>query len=321
MPNKKQLDEGLENVKVLVVDKVDEHMVETLSAAGMGVDYFPGMEKSKIIEVLGNYDVLVGRTRMPIGKDMIDAGRKLRIIGRAGVGIENIDVVEARRRGIKVINVPGAATESVVELALSLTITALRNTFMGMSKVRKGSFAKELGGELAGKTVGIIGFGRIGTRFAEVLKAFNAKVIVTDIIDYREKAAEMGVGFVSLEELLEKADIISVHINMEANDRPVIDTEELARIRAGAILINTARGAAVSRDAVYTGLKGGTLAFYGADVMWEEPPKDPVDMEIIGMDNVAITPHIGANTREAQERIARTLGPALLDAIREIVIK
>lgn len=318
MQYKTQLDERMEKPNVLVVDTVDRHILDALENYGAAVDYSPGISRDAILKVIGGYQVIVGRTRMPIDKGIIDAGEKLRIICRAGVGIENIDTEAAGERGIKVINVPGAATESVVELTIHLIIAGLRSTHPCVEDVKAGKFVKSLGSELAGKTVGIVGFGRIGTRISQVLKAFDAEVIVTDLKDYREKAGEIGVEFTDHRTLYRRSDIVCLHVNMEVNKVPVIGAAEVGMMKDGVMLINTARGKATEMKAVCEGLESGKIGFYGADVMWNEPPKDETEIRMLRMRNVAVTPHIGANTKEAQERIAKSLAEELVIALEGI---
>ena len=151
-----------------------------------------------------------------------------------------------------------------------------------------------------------------------MLKAFGAEVIVTDLKDYREKARELGVEFTDHRTLYRRSDIVCLHVNMEVNRVPVIGTEEVESMKDGVILINTARGAATEMKAVYWGLESGKIGFYGADVMWNEPPRDETEIKMLGLRNVAVTPHIGANTKEAQERIAKYLADKLVVALGEI---
>ena len=305
-------------LKALVVDPVDKHLIEELRRRDVEVNYSPGMSRERIMEEIGDYEIIIGRTRMPIDSEMINQGTKLRIIGRAGVGIENIDVDEAISRGIKVVNAPDSATESVAELALALIISSLREVYLGASRLKSGTFKKNSGFELAGKTVGIIGFGRIGSRVAEVLKPFGVNVLACDLVDVRERAACTGAEQVELSELLERSDIISVHVNMEVNKGPVLNREEFARMKDSVILINTARGHAINMDALYESLENGTVGHYAADVLWNEPPKDPKELSIIDRENVVITPHIGAQTEEAQERVAKRIAGNLIEEIAEL---
>ena len=318
MQYKTQLDARMEKPNVLVVDTVDRHILDALESYGASVDYSPGISRDAILKIIGRYQAIVGRTRMPIDRGMIDAGEKLRIICRAGVGIENIDAEAAEARGIRIINVPGAATESVVELTVHLIIAGLRSTHSCIEDVKAGKFVKSLGSELAGKTVGIVGFGRIGTKVSQVLKAFDAEVIVTDLKDYREKAGKMGVEFTDHRTLYSRSDIVCLHVNMEVNKVPVIGMAEVGMMKDGVMLINTARGAATEMKAICEGLENGKIGFYGADVMWNEPPKEDAELRMLNMRNVAVTPHIGANTKEAQERIAKSLAKDLVVALGEI---
>ena len=304
-------------LRALVIDGVNGGIIKALQREGVEVDARPGMSREDVKRELCNYDILVGRTRIGVDSRMMESAPRLKMICRAAVGIENIDVEEASRKGIMVINAPGAATESVAELSLSLTLDALRNVHELASGLKGGAFEKRMGNELCGKTVGIIGFGRIGRRFAELLGPFRVKVLANDLPAVRERVEKAGVAFAEKEMLLSESDIISIHVNMDANRKPVIGGAELALMKKGVIIINTGRAAAIDLQALHASLVDGKVGFYAADVLWNEPPKDRLELEIIARENVLFTPHIGAQTNEAQCRVADTLEPGIVEAIRK----
>lgn len=305
-------------LRAIVIDKVDERLTRALRAEGVEVTESPGIARTQLLGEIPLYDMLVGRTRMPIDAEMMERGVNLRIIARAAVGIDNIDVDEAQRRGIQVINAPGAATDSVAELTMTLTQMALRKAYLAAATLEGGEFAKMAGAELGGKVVGIIGLGRIGSRFAQLLAPYHVKILATDLVEMNGRATDVGARYVSKDELLAQADIVSLHVNMEANRSPVIDNTALAKMKLGAILVNTVRAAAVDIDALYVALTEGKIAGYAADVLLNEPPKLKVERDLIALPNTVITPHMGAQTPEAQSRVANELVPALLGAMRDL---
>jgi D-3-phosphoglycerate dehydrogenase / 2-oxoglutarate reductase len=304
-------------LRALVIDGVNGGIVNALQQEGVVVDSKPGLSKDEVCKALCDYDILVGRTRIGVDRWMMENSPRLKMICRAAVGIENIDVEEASKRGIKVINAPGAATESVAELALSLTLDALRNVHDLASKLRGGAFEKRMGNELCGKTVGIVGFGRIGSRFAELISPFKVNVLANDLPVMRERIEKSGFTFAEKDQLLSNSDIISIHVNMDANKKPVVGDAELAKMKKGVIIINTGRAAAVDLPALHASMADGKVGFYAADVFWHEPPKDRLELEMIAMENALFTPHIGAQTNDAQARVADTIVPGMMEAIRE----
>ncbi len=306
------------SVNAIVIDKVDGLLLDALRDSGVRLRMAVGIERAQLLEQIAEHQVLLGRTRMPIDAQMIQAGRKLKIIGRAAVGTENIDKEAAERHGIQVINVPGAATDSVAELTLGLTINALRKVGEGAFMLRHGDFKKTVGSELGGKTVGIIGFGRIGQRFAEMLKPFNNTILVNDVYDVKERAAAVGATVVGMDELLARSDIISLHVNMETNSGPIIGKAEFEKMENVLAFVNTVRAAAVDISALYESLKNGRVGAYASDVLLNEPPKEPIELDLLKLSNVIITPHVGSSTNEAQGRVAEHMIPRLVGAISQL---
>jgi D-3-phosphoglycerate dehydrogenase len=304
-----------ERLRMLVIDPVDNRLVAALREGGMHVTEAPGLKKEELIASIGQYHILLRRTRLPIGKDVIDAAQNLGIIGSATVGIDNIDIEYAKSRGIVVVNAPRAATQSVVELTFGLTFEALRKIHRLAAELEEGVFHKESGSELAGKTVGIIGLGRIGTAFARALAPFGVEVLATDTVDLREKAREVGAEFVGLDELLARSDIISLHVN--GVNTPLIDGPAFCKMKPGTMIINTCRAGAIDRAALLGQLaNGGKVGFYAADVLWDEGLADPVQRELIRSPKVLMTPHVGSSTEAAQARVGKEIGEALMGAIR-----
>lgn len=225
------------------------------------------------------------------------------MIARAGIGTDNIDVVEAERRGIKVVTTPNASTEAVAELTVTFMLMLLRRVNLAIELAKKGKWEKVEGAEINGKTVGIIGYGRIGKRVAEILRGFNANIIVYDIspVPHNDKQIQVSRN---LDELLERSDIVTLHVPLTKETYHLINEQRIERMKEGAILINTSRGAVVDTRALLAAIKKGKISAAALDVLENEPPKEQWEFELLNHPNVIVTPHIGAQTKEAQEKIA-----------------
>jgi len=288
--------------RVLVTDGMDKCAVEQLNQKGYEVveQHF---ELDALGEELKNFDVMVVRSatkvRQPIIDKAAEAGR-LKLIIRGGVGLDNIDVAYAMEKGIKVSNTPKASSSSVAELAIGHMFAISR--FINISNVtmREGKWEKKKykGVELAGKTLGLIGFGRISREVAKRAEALGMKIIYTDIIGKAEGYDQYK--FCELNELLKESDYVSLHIPFIKEQGPTIRKEQIEMMKDGAFLINCARGGVVEEEALYEALKSGKLAGAAIDVFEEEPTKNEA---LINLPNVSVTPHIGASTKEAQKRI------------------
>ena len=240
------------------------------------------------ILVKGGYDGLLAGLE-PLTKAVLVRAKALKVISRVGVGMDNVDQEAARSLGIKVFNTPGVLTDAVAELTLGLILVALRRIALLDRKMHVGQWEKKMGSLLKGKTVGIIGFGDIGQRVAELILSFGAKVIFTDVREVKKE----GVEQVDLVKLFESADIISLH---SSGKDCVITEKELNSVKPNVIIINTARGSLVDEDALLKGLLSGKVACAGLDVFKEEPYKG----ELLKQDNVILTPHIGSYAKEAR---------------------
>ncbi len=307
-----------ENLKVLITDPMDKVMLQMLQEKGIKVDYQPDIEKDRLLNIIGNYDVIVVRSRTKVDKEIIERGKNIKIIARAGIGLDNIDVDEAEKRNIKIVYAPGASTDSAVELTIGLMILGARPIVQGINMVKAGSFKKLPGVELAGKTIGIVGFGRIGTKVARICQALDMKVVAYDVVDIKERAEKMGVVPVkTVEELVKLSDVISFHVTVGKDAKPILTEEHFRIMKEGVILVNTSRAVAIDGRALlkYIDEKKLTLA---TDVFWHEPPKEDWEIQLAKHERVLITPHIGAQTKEAQYRVAVVTTKNLLQAIQEI---
>ncbi|MFL0251293.1 D-2-hydroxyacid dehydrogenase [Clostridium neuense] len=288
-------------IRLLANDGMDKDAAAKLRELGYDVveDHYEGEE---LFEKIKTFDILVVRSNTKVRKDLIDAavGGKLKLVIRAGVGVDNIDVKYAREKGINVSNTPKASSISVAELTLGHIFAVSR--FINTSNVtmREGKWEKKAykGVELFGKTLGLIGFGRISKEVAKRANALGMKIIYTDICGKAEGYDEYK--FVELNELLKKADFVSLHVPLDKNKGYVIGKEEINMMKDGAYLINCARGGVVDEEALVEALNTGKISGAALDVFENEPKPNK---ELLDNPKVSVTPHIGASTAEAQERI------------------
>lgn len=290
--------------KVVVLDPVHTSGIEMMRKAGLTVIEAFNSSSASIDELVRSADALVVRSRTKVTRALIENAIQLKLIARCGVGLDNIDLKAAEERGICVINSPESSAISVAELTMGLILSLLRMIPLADRSMKEGKWLKkELeGSQLYGKTLGLIGFGRIGQAVAERALAFGVKVIAYDVDESKVAVAEkMGVTFLSgpnsLEFLLRNSDIVSLHIPLTEETKTIIGPQEIELMKPGSYLINTARGGLVDEEALYQALKNGRLAGAALDVFSEEPPKNK---DLISLPNVICTPHIGASTFECQ---------------------
>lgn len=296
-------------MKVLVCDPIDEKALARLREAGLKVTVKTGMNESELAQELAKgYEAIVVRSATKVRKAAIDAAKGLRLIIRAGVGLDNIDADYAKEKGIEVLNTPKASTDSVAELALAHMFALARSLVRATETMREGKWEKKAfhGIELQGKTLGVIGIGRIGQAVAKRALCLGMKVLAYD--KYVKESPLPGVRMVPLEELLRESDFVTLHIPPDPAG-PVIGAREIALMKDGAFLINCARGGVVDERALLEALNSGKLGGAGLDVFEEEPPKN---MELLRHPKVTLTPHIGAQTHEAQARIGDEIVEILL---------
>ena len=293
-------------VKILVTDGMDKGAVKSLKELGYDVtEQFFNPEELK--EKMQEFDAIIVRSATKVRKEIIDSALetgKLKLIIRGGVGVDNIDVAYAESKGIKVRNTPKASSQSVAELVLGHMFSLAR--FVGIANVsmREGKWHKKQykGIELEGKTLGIIGFGRIGQVLAKKAQALGMNILYTDILGVNKDFS--GYEYVSFDKLIEESDFISLHVPRNKDDSPLIDKEKLAKMKDGVCLINCARGGVVDEKALLDALNSGKVAGAGIDVYCEEPT---CNLELVKHEKVSATPHIGASTKEAQKRIGQEI--------------
>jgi len=291
---------------VLVVDEVHPRLLAILRGAGVRVEYRPGAGRGELLRLAPHFRVLIVRGRTRVDGAVLEAGARggLRAVVRAGVGLDNIDLEAARRLGVAVYNTPGAPVESVAELALGLMLAAARRIVELSVAAREGRWVKGYGVELYGKTLLVLGLGRIGGRVAELAGALGMRVKAYDYPEVLEARRGLAEPVYDLCEGLREADVISVHLPLTRETRRLLDRGRLSCVKPGAILVNTARGAILDPEALLEALNTGRIAAAALDVLEEEPPRGGAELELLRHPRVIVTPHIGSQTREAQERVA-----------------
>src|SRR5215468_9177584 len=301
--------------RVVVAEKMDESGLERLRSAGHEVVNLAGAPREKLIAELADAGALLVRSATKVDAALLESAPKLSVVGRAGVGVDNVDVPAATARGVLVINAPTANVVSATEHTFALLFALLRRVPAAAASMASGQWEKSkfLGSELAGKTVGIVGLGQVGSRVAARARAFQARVIAYDPYLPAERAKELGIPLVELNEVLASSDILTLHATAAEKGKALIGREELGRMKKGAVLVNVARGSLVDRGPLLEALRSGHLAGAALDVFEPEPP-DPND-PLLRLPNVVSTPHLGASTVEAQERVALQTVEAVVDAL------
>lgn len=290
-------------MKVLITDKMAEEAIQLLKDAGHEVTYDEEMDGNTLLKEISNYDALMVRGRTKVVTDIVNAGKngKLKVIGRAGVGVDNIDIKTSAEKGIMVVNAPTGSSPSVAELAIAHMLSLIRFLPRSDSSMKKGDWLKKQlkGSELYKKTLGLIGSGNIAQHVAKCAKGFEMEILVYSPHCTEEKAKSMGAKLVNLEDLLKKSDFVSLHIPHTKDSHYLLNYEKLALMKNSAYLINCSRGGVVDENALYKILTEKKIAGAGIDVFETEPPKDN---KLLSLDNATLSPHLGANTKEAQIR-------------------
>ncbi|CDB74747.1 D-2-hydroxyacid dehydrogenase [Clostridium sp. CAG:265] len=297
-------------MKVLANDGLEISAINEIKKNGIYIET-NHFDKEELIENIKNYDVLVVRSNTKVTSDVLEAGAKgnLKLVIRAGVGIDNIDLDYAKKVGIKVSNTPDASSDSVAELALGHMFSVARYIAVANYTMRNGQWNKKQykGSEIAGKILGIIGMGRIGKALAGKAEALGMKIIYADVLG---KQDNLAYEFMDLDNLLKVSDYVSLHVPYDKDKGALISSREISMMKEGAVIINCARGKVVDEEALLEGLNSGKLAGAGIDVFEQEPSKNT---ELINHERVSVTPHIGASTKEAQERIGKEVAAIVIN--------
>jgi D-3-phosphoglycerate dehydrogenase len=305
-----------QKMKVLVCDPIHEVGIEKLEQAGFEVDVKPGISHEELRNAVSNYDALIVRSRTKVTKEIIEAGKRLKVVGRAGAGLDNIDVEAAQERGIEVLNTPEAPAEAVAELTIGLILSLARSIPLADRSMKERKWIKKtlMGWELKGKTLGTIGLGNIGEKVARLARAFGMKILITKRTPPAQALLkELDAEFIPLEELLRRSDIVTIHVPHTPQTHHMIGEREIQLMKDGAFLINTSRGAIIDEKALSRALKSRKLGGAALDVYEVEPPNDWTLMQL---SNVVCTPHIGAQTQEAQKAASKLIAEKIINLFK-----
>lgn len=298
-------------MKVLVSDAIAEQGVEILKNAGFEVVQKTGLSPEELVKAIPDFDGIIVRSATKVTKEVIEAGNNLKVIGRAGIGLDNIDLEKAKEKGIKVINTPTATSISVAELALGMMFCAARRIPQASISTKNSKWEKKKfkGFELYGKKLGIIGIGRIGSETAK-----RAKILGMDIIAYDPyvKTSDYA-NIVDIDTLLKESDYISLHIPKTKETEHILDKTAFDKMKEGVVIINCARGGVVDENALYDAINDGKVRIACVDVFESEPAKDN---KLFNLDQVIVTPHIGAQTKEGQTRAGTQVAELVRDALK-----
>ncbi|HID32625.1 MAG TPA: phosphoglycerate dehydrogenase [bacterium (Candidatus Stahlbacteria)] len=300
-------------MKILISDPIAKEGVEVLKSSGFEVLERPDISHEELVNEIADYDAIIVRSRTKVRKDVLDNAKNLKVIGRAGIGLDNIDVDVAREKGIKVLNTPGATSISVAELALGLMFALARHIPQASASTTQRKWEKKRfkGNELFGKTLGIIGVGRIGTEVAKRAKALGMKILGYDPYVKGSEYAELA----GLDRVLAESDIITLHLPKTEETTHMIGKTEFEKMKDGVWLVNCARGGIVDEAALYEALKSGKVERAAIDVFEKEPPEGT---NLFEFDTVIATPHIGAQAAEGQKRAGIEIAEKVRDALKGV---
>jgi len=301
-------------MKVIIADKLSSEAVQVLRSGGVEVDDRSGIEASELASVIGGYEGLIVRSRTKVTADLLKTASALKVVGRAGVGVDNIDLAAAREKGVAVVNTPVSTSVAVAELTFGLLLSLLRNIPHADQTMKQGQWIKkELeGAELSGKVLGILGVGNIGAQVARRAAAFDMRVLGYDPLLDEKTIQSRGAEPVSLSDLYAQADVITLHLPLLSETRAMLGKEAFRKMKYGVYLVCAARGGVIDQDALLTALNSGQVAGAALDVFEKEPPGASA---LVAHPNVVATPHIGAQTAEAQTRAAMDVAEEVLNAL------
>lgn len=300
--------------RILIADELDPSGLELLKGNPQIELYqLKKDERPRLPEILGDFDALVVRSATKVTAELLQAGKKLKVVGRAGIGVDNVDVPAATRLGILVVNAPTANLMSATEHTFALLLSLARRVPEADASMKAGKWDRKLTGvELQGKTLGVVGFGRIGQRVAARARGFEMQVVAYDPFLDPDVARRMEVELLPLDDVLRRADMVTLHTPFSPETRNLISRERLALMKKGALLVNCARGGILDEEALLEALESGHLGGAALDVFAEEPP---TDLRLVRHPKVVATPHLGAQTQEAQERISKETAEMVLAAL------
>src|SRR5262245_26193272 len=305
----------MSDIKVLVSDDLSKAAVEIMSGAGLKVDVKTGLPPADLGEIIGQYHGLAVRSATKVTPDILAKAANLKIVGRAGVGVDNIDVKAATEKKVQVINTPSGNAIAAGELAIAYMFALARKIPQSTASMKKGEWEKKkfMGVEITGKTLGVVGFGNIGRQVAERAVGLKMKVVAFDPMLPPGAAPPAGVAFATFDDLVAGSDFVTLPVPLLPETQNPFGAATLARMKKGAYLINCARGGIVDENALYEALKSGHLGGAALDV-FEKEPCGP--LPLFELDNVLASPHLGASTKEAQEKVAVELAEVFVDFLK-----
>jgi D-3-phosphoglycerate dehydrogenase len=303
----------MNQIKIFVADEVSDSGLQPLRDAGFSVQKQTGLDALELREALAECAGLVVRSETKVSAELLDDVPALRVVGRAGVGVDNIDVQAATARGVVVMNAPDGNTITTAEHTIALLVALARRVPQANSSLKSGHWDRKsfIGVELQGKTLGVVGMGRIGRAVASRARALGMRIVAFDPFVAPEQARDAEVQLTSLDQVFAEADFLTIHTPLTPETRGLIGTDAFARMKPGVRIINCARGGLVDEAALYEAIKSGTVAGAALDVFVQEPPSS--DHPLLLLDEVIATPHLGASTKEAQEGVAFTVAEQMRD--------
>ena len=299
-------------MKVLIADPLNESALSVFREREIEPIIATGLSEDELIARIPEFDALVVRSATTVTRSIVEAGTNLKVIGRAGVGVDNVDCEAATERGVVVMNAPDGNTRTTAELAIALLVSLARHIPRADARTRSGTWSKKglMGTELQGKTLGVVGLGRIGRTVAELGRGLGLEIVAHDpFVDNDNAPADVELG--SLEEVLARADFVTLHVPLSNGTRNLLSAERIAKLKRGAIVINAARGGLIDEEALAAALEAGRVAGAALDVLAEEPPTS--EHPLVGRDNVIVTPHLGASSTEAQTQVATDIAHQIGD--------
>jgi D-3-phosphoglycerate dehydrogenase / 2-oxoglutarate reductase len=312
---------GTANAKVLIADPLNDRGSAILKESGLQIEVRPGLSEAQLCEIIGLFDGLIVRSATTVTPKVIAAAKKLQVIGRAGVGVDNIDLKAATQAGIIVQNTPLGNITSAAEHAIALLFAAARNVAKADKEMKAGKWGKKglTGVELTGKTLGIVGMGKIGGIVLRVAKALDMTVLVYDPYLTEQRARDLEVTKCDLESFLKQVDFVTIHTPLTEQTRNLLNKDTLKLMKKSARIINDARGGIINEADLCDALKNGVIAGAGLDVFETEPLA--ADSPLRSLENITLTPHLGASTEEAQERVAEDIAKQFVEFFRDGVIR
>lgn len=307
--------------KVLVSDKLSDSGLAFLKGCGVAFDYKPGLKEDELAEAIGDYEGLVIRSGSKVTAKVLAKATKLKVVGRAGIGVDNVDVPEASKRGIIVMNTPTGNSVTTAEHAITLLMSLARRVPQATASMKAGAWEKTKfqGKEIAGKTLGIIGLGTIGRIVADRAQGLKMNVIASDPVLTTEKAASLGVELVTVDQLLTRADCITIHSPMTPDTKGLLGEAAFNKVKKGVLIVNAARGGIVDEVALVKAIKDGKVGGAALDVFEKEPidPQNP----LLALEEIIVTPHLGASTDEAQDRVALEICEQVVEYLKDGTIR